>query len=203
MKVVAIFGRKGGTGKSTIAHLLALGAALHDQPALVIHTDAREPERHHRRPYHYLDGRDPRRLYAVLERVKAAAGGGIAVLDGGGNRPGVAEVLAKTADIVLVPCGIGGQDVTMAVADLAALPGAWVILNRFPLLPMHPRRPKAEAYIAPLPQDRILCRLGESAAVDRLTESDTEMHPWVTPPTRVLSATRKLYSIVYAKLSGI
>lgn len=201
MKVVALFGSKGGTGKSTLAHLLALGAALHDQPSLVIHTDAREPERHEGRPYHFFDGRDPRRLYAALERAKSATAG-LAVLDGGGNRTGVAEILAKAADLVLVPCGIGGQDSTMALADLAVLPGAWIVVNRFPMLPKHPRRRKAEAYLSVIPRERIICRLGESAAVDRLTESDTETHPWVTPPTRVLSAARTFYSIVYAKLSG-
>ena len=201
MRIVAIFGSKGGTGKSTLAHLLALGAALHEQPSLVIHTDAREPERHEGRPYHFFDGRDPRRLYAALERAKSATAG-LAVLDGGGNRHGVAEVLSRTADMVLIPCGIGGQDAPTALVDLAALPGALVVVNRFPMLPKHPRRRKAEAYLSVIPRDRILCRLGESAAVDRLTESDTETHLWVTPPTRVLSAARAFYSIVYAKLSG-
>ena len=199
MKLVGFFGSKGGTGKSTLAHLLALGSALHGRPALVIHTDARDPERHEGRPYHYLDGRDPRRLYAALERAKAAADG-IAVLDGGGNRTGIAGVLAQACDLVLIPCGIGGQDAPMAIADLAALPGSWIVINRWPMVPLHPRRPKAAAYIAQLPVDRILCRLGESAAADRLTESDTEEHPWGALPTRVNHAARLFYSAVSYRL---
>lgn len=199
MKIVAVFGSKGGTGKSTLAHLLALGGALHGQPALVIHTDARDPERHEGRPYYYVDGRDPRRLYAALERAKAAVDG-IAVLDGGGNRPGISEILARAADLVLIPCGIGGQDATMALADLAALPKAWVVINRWPTLPKHPRRPKAAAYIAQLPAGRILCRLGESAAADRLTESDTEERPWAALPTRVTHAARLFYGAVSYRL---
>ena len=199
MKIVGLFGSKGGTGKSTLSHLLALGSALHGRPALVIHTDARDPERHEGRPYHYLDGRDPRRLYAALERAKAAADG-IAVLDGGGNRPGISEILARAADLVLIPCGIGGQDAPMAIADLAALPGSWIVINRWPMVPLHPRRPKAAAYIAQLPVDRILCRLGESAAADRLTESDTEEHPWGALPTRVNHAARLFYSAVSYRL---
>jgi hypothetical protein len=201
MIIVAVFGSKGGTGKSTLSHLLALGAALCDEPALVIHTDAREPETHRGRPYHFFDGRDPSRLYAALERAKTAAGG-IAVLDGGGNRPGVAEVLAKAADLVLVPCGIGGQDAPMALADLATLPGAWVVVNRWPMLPKHPRRKKAEVYIGQIPRDRILCRLGESAAADRLTESDTDERPWITPPARVTHAARLFYRAVNSHLQS-
>lgn len=199
MKIVAIFGSKGGTGKSTLSHLLALGASLHDQPSLVIHTDAREPECHQARPYHYFDGRDSHRLYAALERAKAAAVG-IAVLDGGGNRPGVAAVLAKAADMILIPCGIGGQDGPMALADLAMLPGAWIVVNRWPMLPRHPRRPKAEAYIAQIPRDRILCRLAESAALDRLTESDSDGRPWSALPFRVKHGARLFYRAVNARL---
>ena len=38
MKIVAFFGTKGGTGKSTLSHLLAYGASLHGLAALVVHT---------------------------------------------------------------------------------------------------------------------------------------------------------------------
>ncbi len=197
MKIVAFFGTKGGTGKSTLSHLLAYGAALQGLPALVVHTDARDPERHRGRPYHYCDGRNPARLDAALERAKGADAG-LCVLDGGGNRPAVAEVLSKAADLVLIPCGIGGQDAVLALGDLAALPDSWLVVNRWPMTPKHPRRPKAEAYIARLPAGRILCRLGESAAADRFTESDTT--PWITPSPRVNGAARSLYSRVAGRL---
>ncbi len=68
------------------------------------------------------------------------------------------------------------------------------------MTPKHPRRPKAEAYIARLPAKRILCRLGESAAADRFTESDAA--PWVTPSARVNSAARSLYSRIAARLDA-
>ena len=84
MQIVGFFGSKGGTGKSTLSHLLAYGAALHDVPAVVVHTDAREPEQHQGRPYHYFDGREPARLYALLERAKAPESSGLCILDGGG-----------------------------------------------------------------------------------------------------------------------
>jgi len=198
VKIVAFFGTKGGTGKSTLSHLLAYGAALQDLPALVIHTDAREPERHQGRPYHYFDGREPKRLYAALEKAKAAPDG-LTVLDGGGNRPAVAEVLSKASDLILVPCGIGGQDARMAINDLEVLPRSWIVINRWPMTPKHPRRAKAAAYIAQLPTERILCRLGESAAADRFTESD--LSPWETPSSRVNSAARAMYSHVKAALT--
>ena len=200
MKIVAFFGSKGGTGKSTLSHLLAYGASLHGQVALVVHTDARAPEQHQGRPYHYFDGRDPTRLYAVLEKAKATPAG-LCIIDGGGNRAGVSATLAKAADLVLIPCGIGGQDAALALADLAQIPDAFLIVNRWPMLPKHPRRPKAEAYIAQLPHERILCRLGESIAADRLTESDVQ--PWKTPHTRVSNAARALYRRVSKHIEQI
>ena len=199
MSVIAFFGSKGGTGKSTLSHLLAYGAALHGQPAVVVHTDAREPEHHQDRPYHYFDGRDPARLYNLLERAKRPDSDGFCILDGGGNRQKVSATLAKAADLVLIPCGIGGQDAPMALADLEQLPGAWIIVNRFPMLPKHPRRSKAEAYLAQLPSERILCRLGESVAADHFTESDHR--PWTTPSPRVSNAARALYRRIHSQLA--
>jgi len=190
VKIVGIFGSKGGTGKSTLSHLLAYGTTLQGEAALVVHTDDREPEAHQDRPYHYFDGRDPDQLYGVLKKAKSTEHG-LCVLDGAGNRPGVAETLAKAADLVLIPCGIGGQDAPIALVDLERLPTAYLIINHWPSSPKHPRRHKAAAYIAQLPQDRIICRLGESAAADRFTEPDLE--PWSTPSTRVNNAARALY----------
>ncbi|WP_221900511.1 hypothetical protein [Bathymodiolus platifrons methanotrophic gill symbiont] len=42
MKGIAIVGTKGGVGKTSIAHLLALGAAWKNTPAYLMHTDDRE-----------------------------------------------------------------------------------------------------------------------------------------------------------------
>ena len=198
MHVIAFFGSKGGTGKSTLAHLLAYGASMNKQVALVVHTDEREPEVHQERPYHYFDGRDPERLYALLERAKEPDKTGLCILDGAGNRPGVAAVLAKAADLVLIPCGIGGQDAPMALADLERMPGSFVVVNRFPTLPKHPRRGKAEEYIRQIPLERILCFLGDTAAADRFTESDRQ--PWITPTTRVNNTARAFHLGVIKKL---
>ena len=101
---------------------------------------------------------------------------------------------------MLIPCGIGGQDAPLALADLAQLPDAWLIVNRWPMVPKHPRRPKAEAYLAQLPRGRILCRLGESAAADRFTESDAA--PWATPSARVTGAARALYRRIAERLTA-
>ena len=53
MKGVAITGIKGGTGKTTLSHALALGAAWHQVPAYFLHTDDREPIQVNGRPYAY------------------------------------------------------------------------------------------------------------------------------------------------------
>lgn len=200
MNIVLFSGRKGGTGKTTLAHLAAYGAVLSGVPGVVVHTDARAPLTMQGRPYQYIDGRAPEDLHAVLSWAQASAGAGLVVVDGAGNRPAVAELLAPAADLVLIPCGIGGEDAAMALADLDAMPGAWIIVNRWPMTPGHARRRKAEGYIGQLPAERILCRLGESASADRFSESDVA--PWRTPSPRVNSAARRLFARVAMQLAA-
>lgn len=54
MKGVAVLSDKGGCGKSTICHLLTLGAAWRGTPAYMFHTDQREPMKVDGRPYAYI-----------------------------------------------------------------------------------------------------------------------------------------------------
>jgi hypothetical protein len=57
---------------------------------------------------------------------------GVMVLDGGGNRPHVDEILSAAADLVLVPFQTSADDMRVAAADLDRLPTAVGIPTRLP-----------------------------------------------------------------------
>jgi len=192
MKIIAFFGRKGGSGKSTLSHLTAYGAAFRGVPALVIHTDDREVETHINRPYHYQDGRDEKKLIKLLEYAKSTSDG-ICIIDGAGNRPKLDAILIKVADLVLIPCGVGGQDAKLALDDLKRLKNSKIILNHWPSK-NHPRRKKAEQYINKIPKNKIFARVGDSQGVDRLTEDDES--EFQTLPTRINKFARSLYDAI-------
>ena len=56
---------------------------------------------------------------------------------------------------MVLPCGIGGRDARLALADMVQTPDAWLMINRWPTLPEHPRRAKIEA---PAAADRYRAR---------------------------------------------
>ena len=64
--IVYIGGRKGGSGKTTTAHLACLGAILRGQPAAYILTDPHRSLKHEGRPYSVMDGRDVNALAKII-----------------------------------------------------------------------------------------------------------------------------------------
>lgn len=193
MKVITIFGSKGGTGKSTLAHALAFGATLRGEMGIVVHTDNRPPVDCTGRPYGYVDGRDPEHIVRVLENAKQHEG--LLVIDGGGNRPAFDSVIAQAADLVLVPVTLNAEDIRLASSDLERLPEAWAIFNRWPVNWF--ARAVAERYATRLPQERCLGRLIEVGSV-RVFLDDAD--PWQTPPTRTNNFARALYGMVWETL---
>lgn len=101
MKGVAIVQEKGGVGKSTLCHLLALGAAWNKVPAYLIHTDNRKPVEVNGRPYGYYDGRNPTRLIQLVDSVIEEEG--LCIIDGGGNRPDFDRWIASCVNLVIIP----------------------------------------------------------------------------------------------------
>ena len=81
-KTIVLGGDKGGSGKTTSSHAIAHGLAMYGIKAFHISTDPRReilpPEA---RRYATLDGRDPRTLGTILDRL-AAIKGAVALIDG-------------------------------------------------------------------------------------------------------------------------
>ena len=100
--------------------------------AFHISTDARReilPAEHRR--YATLDGRDPKALGLILDRLDQVEGA-VALIDGGGGRPDIDRVLAKAADLTILPFMQSQTDLRVVKDDLHRLPEAVGLPNRWP-----------------------------------------------------------------------
>ncbi|MBY0333130.1 MAG: hypothetical protein K2X49_20915 [Acetobacteraceae bacterium] len=163
-RVVAFAGSKGGTGKTTLSHLAAHGAGSLPRPvpAVVVTTDPEDELAEGERRYVVVDGRSPALLADQLQRL-LAMDRLLVLVDGVANRADVDRVLADIADLVLVPFGPSAQEGARAAANLAALPAAVAVPNRWPTHPGVAKRARRWLDIVPaarrLPPLRAIPRL--------------------------------------------
>ena len=131
-KTIVLAGDKGGSGKTTSSHAIAHGLAMYGIHAFHISTDPRReilpPQA---RRYATLDGRDPKALGAILDRLESMDKA-IALIDGGGGRPDIDRVLAKAADLTILPFMQSQTDLRVVKADLHRLESAVGLPNRWP-----------------------------------------------------------------------
>lgn len=116
-------GRKGGSTKTTTAHLMCLGAILMKQPAAYVLTDPSRKVKDAGRPYNVFDGRNPSDLAKILASM-GTDGNGWWIFDGGGNRPAFDAELARNVDLVIIPFKNSGDDLDAAMDDLLEYPNA-------------------------------------------------------------------------------
>jgi hypothetical protein len=123
-------GGKGGSGKSTNAHLSSLGAILRDQPAAYVLTDPDRKLRDKGRPYEVLDGTDPKQLAEILNASHNTSGGWL-IIDGGGNRQAFDAAMAEEVDLCIFPFRPSQEDMDTVSSDMdridnaLAWPTAW------------------------------------------------------------------------------
>lgn len=130
--IVSILGTKGGTGKTTLTHLLAHGLGLLGRRAVAALTDrGREPLAKTHRVYLPVDARTPEALARVVARLKGVDGW-FGIVDGGGNRPEMDVELAALADLVLLPFRDSHEDIRTVAADLARFPQARALPSQWP-----------------------------------------------------------------------
>lgn len=199
---VAVMGRKGGIGKTTFAHLLALGAAWKGVPAYLFHTDDREPLSVNGRPYGYFDARDPKDLERLIGAVVNQDG--LCIIDSGGNRPKFDQWIAETVDLVLIPVGPDEEDVVVGLEHMEMLEKAGAkkvrfILNKFPAVKVERDYVERE-YYSRLPIDKVIGKMGDVRAVRTLRQSDKPA--FQTPPSKVNNLARKLYFTVKDELDS-
>lgn len=165
-KVIAVVGSKGGTGKSSLAHMLGHGAGSLPRmvPAVVLTTDPDEALREDRRRYAVADARTPAKLLAELERL-LRVDRLLVILDGAAARADLDRVVSEVADLAVLPFTPSRQDAERAAADLDRLPGAIALPNRWPI--RRDMRAKVRRYLDLVPEAR---RLAPFVALPRIAD---------------------------------
>lgn len=130
--IICVIGNKGGTGKTTITHMLCQGMGLLGQRAVCVLTDSyREPLNPEGRRYLVADARSRESLAKVAEKIRSLKEW-IGVIDGGGNRTEMDRNLYAMADLVLLPFRDSHEDIRTVIRDLEMFPRAWAIPSQWP-----------------------------------------------------------------------
>ena len=131
-RIICIIGNKGGTGKTTLSHMLCQGLGLLGQRSACVLTDtSREPLSPDGRRYVTADARTPEALHKVVGKLRTMEGW-LGVIDGGGNRSEMDRMLNGLADIVLLPFPDSHEDLRTVLRDLDAFPHAYALPSQWP-----------------------------------------------------------------------
>ena len=131
-KIVCIIGNKGGTGKTTLSHMLAHGMGLFGKYTVAVLTDAdRFKLSKHRRNYLPFDARKPENLEKVIAKLHSVANW-YGVIDGGGNRHEMDRRLAGASDLVLLPFRDSHEDIRTVIQDMERFPNAYALPSQWP-----------------------------------------------------------------------
>jgi chromosome partitioning protein len=132
VKIVSFVGEKGGVGKTTNAHATAHGLSMLGIPAAYVMTDKRELLSDEHRVYTIIDGRTVPQLEQAVATARQHEGKGVLVIDGGGNRAAVDDLLTSISDAVILPFTADDDSVYVAAKEMAQFPGAWGLPSNWP-----------------------------------------------------------------------
>jgi hypothetical protein len=130
--IICVIGNKGGTGKTTLSHMLCQGFGLVGQRSVCVLTDTyREPLNPASRRYLTADARTREALAKVVDKVRALKAW-LGVIDGGGNRTEMDRKLYSLADLVLLPFRDSHEDIRTVIRDLEMFPRAYAVPTQWP-----------------------------------------------------------------------
>ena len=131
-QIVCVLGNKGGTGKTTLSHMIAHGMGLLGKRVVCVLTDL-ERERLDKEGRRYLpfDAREPETLSKVITTLNNVDDW-YGVIDGGGNRSDMDSHLATMADLVILPFRDSHEDIRTVLRDLEWLPRAYALPCQWP-----------------------------------------------------------------------
>ena len=204
MRGVAIITNKGGVGKTTLCHLLAVGAVWRNVPAYLFHTDNRDPMEVEGRPYAYIDGRNPETLSTMIGGL--LNNDGVCIVDGGGNRPDVDLWLAEHMDLVLIPVMADTESVNLAIETMTRIEEKGLKNARY-ILNMVSTNEKARLFdftnfFDRLETEKIAGQIKRMDGVKRLSMPDIE-NPFPTPPSNVNNLSRSMWRLVNETLQNM
>lgn len=134
-QIVSVLGNKGGTGKTTLSHMLGHGFGLLGVRAVVAVTDTtRDPLSRNGRRYLPADARKPEQLEAIARRLRSIDGW-IGVVDGGAGRLDFDDRLAAMSSVVLLPFRDSHEDIRTVRKDLERLRDAYAVPSQWPTNP--------------------------------------------------------------------
>lgn len=130
--IICVIGNKGGTGKTTLSHMLSHGLGLLGQRSVCVLTDTcREPLDPAGRRYLIADARSREALAKVTDKIRSLKAW-LGVIDGGGNRTEMDRRLYGLADLVLLPFRDSHEDVRTVIRDLEMFPRAYAVPSQWP-----------------------------------------------------------------------
>jgi chromosome partitioning protein len=127
MKIISFLGKKGGVGKTNNAHATAHGLSMAGIPAAYVLTDKRELLSDEHRVYTIIDGRTVAQLERAIATSQQNPVSGVLVIDGGGNRGVVDELLASVSNVIILPFTADDDSVYVVNEELALFPEAWAM----------------------------------------------------------------------------
>jgi chromosome partitioning protein len=131
-QIVCIIGNKGGTGKTSLTHMLSHGLGLLSRHAVAVLTDLeRDPLVKASRRYLPFDARTEENLVKVVAKLKLVDSW-IGVIDGGANRPEMDVRLNGIAALTLLPFRDSHEDIRTVRRDLERFPNAYALPSQWP-----------------------------------------------------------------------
>lgn len=131
-EIICVIGNKGGTGKTTLSHMLCQGLGLLGHRSACVLTDTtREPLKPEGRRYITADARTREALTKVVDKLRTLDNW-IGVIDGGGNRTEIDRRLYALSDIVLLPFRESHEDIRTVIRDLEMFPRAYAVPTQWP-----------------------------------------------------------------------
>lgn len=130
--IICVIGNKGGTGKTTLSHMLCQGMGLLGHRSVCVLTDThRDPLLPEGRRYLVADARSRDTLGKVVDKIRSL-NAWMGVIDGGGNRTEFDRKLYGLADLVLLPFRDSQEDIRTVIRDLDMFPRAYAIPTQWP-----------------------------------------------------------------------
>jgi chromosome partitioning protein len=131
MFIISMVGRKGGTGKTTLALGLAVAAARAGHAAVILDVD---PQSRAARWKEQRFADNPAVISAQASSLKPAIETALIIIDTAGRKDDGALTAARTSDLVLIPTRFSAVDIEMLpdARDTVRLAGstpAFVLLN--------------------------------------------------------------------------
>ena len=125
--IICVIGNKGGTGKTTLSHMLCQGMGLLGKRSVCVLTDThRDPLDPEGRRYLTADARTRESLAKVADKIRSLEAW-LGVIDGGGNRSEMDRKLYGLADLVLLPFRDSHEDIRTVIRDLELFPRAYAV----------------------------------------------------------------------------